>query len=164
MHTGFPHWTGVLWCFPCVPCIHTQCSCAIIQGGSQMAVCSMAGDVKFSHHALNFFSLRTISGGYAFINPHSHIKLVLNALLSSSPKKKKKNSFFFLLFTVNSKQTVTGATAGADFGQTPSPSWANRTLPWQQLPEEVLYQRICSVWLNTPYQCYWLMPQLVSND
>ena len=94
MHTRFPHWTGVLWCFPCVPCIHTQCSCAIIQGGSQMAVCSMAGDVKFSHHALNFFSLRTISGGYAFINPHSHIKLVLNALLASSPKKKKKFLFF----------------------------------------------------------------------
>lgn len=94
MHTQFPHWTGVLWYFPCVPCVHTQCSCAIIQGGSQMAVCSMAGDVKFSHHALNFFSLKTISGGYAFINPHSHIKLVLNPLLSSSPKKKKKIPFF----------------------------------------------------------------------
>lgn len=103
-----------------MPCIYTQLGCAIIQGGSQMAVCSMAGDVKFSHHALNFFSLKTISGGYAFINPHSHIKLVLNPLLPSPPKKKK--FLFFLLFMVNSKQTVTGATIGANFGQTLSSS------------------------------------------
>ena len=146
MYTQFSHWTGALWYFLCVPCIYTQFGCAIIQGGSQMAVCSMAGDVKFSHHALNFFSLGTMSGGYTFINPHSHIKLVLNPLLPSHPKKKKNS--FFLLFMVNSKQTVTGATTGANSGQTPSPWWNNLMLLWQWLPEEVLYQWVCSAYLH----------------
>ena len=63
------------------------------------------------------------------------------------PSKKKKNSFF-LLFMVNSKQTVTGATTGANSGQTPSPWWNNLMLLWQWLPEEVLYQWVCSAYLH----------------
>lgn len=39
---------------------------------------------------------------------------------------------------VNSKQTVTAATTGANSGQTPSPWW--NTL--MRLPEEVLYQSL----------------------
>ena len=82
-----------------------------------MAVCSMAGDVKFSHHALNFFSLGTICGGYTFINPHSHMKLVPNPLLPSPPKKK-----FFSSFVYGQLQTVCDCgTTGANPGQTPSP-------------------------------------------
>ena len=37
------------------------------------------------------------------------------------PSKKPKKFLFFLLFMVNSKQTVTAATTGANSGQTPSP-------------------------------------------
>lgn len=51
-----------------------------------MAVYSTARGVKFSHHALNSFSLGTISGWYAFRNPRSHIQLVLNPQFSSAAR------------------------------------------------------------------------------
>lgn len=90
-----------------MPCTYTQFSYVVTCGGSQVAVYSTARAAKFSHHALDSFSLY-ISGWCSFINPCSRIELVFYSL---APSPKNKTLPFFGLKN-NSKQTGMDATLG----------------------------------------------------